>query len=203
MGAKELVFKTKKSSTKKESTEVVVVTENLEEHITNFKKFKSLEKEAEAGLAIAKDGLNDLVKEETAKRLANGKTKGFKLTNGTDVVSYIVMNKGRDVSGDYDQLVETYGEEKIDKMVDVDWKGIKFDTDLLTKHKEKILQYLMEGFTKDLGEEAGMAIFENLFVPASIKAKKNVLDEIASNCKNQEEAGDLIRDLKITAYLKG
>ena len=145
--------------------------EAIDQYVEINHKIKDLEGEfSRLRGVVAGEGL-----EVYGDRAMTGDIKNFKLQGNQSYISHITIDKSSAIdSAAYSMLIETYGDAVVHRVIEPDLSSVRFNIDLLMKHRAQIVELL---------SPLGPDVMAELFTKPLYKTKKGIQQLMVDEAK--------------------
>lgn len=188
------VVKTNGKKNGSSKLEEVKTPKSLQKRIDEFNEINEQMKSLKGEQTACKNDIQEFSLNEYAKRSVDGKVSNFKLQGENSHVTFIAQNASSNIDQDtYDKLADKWGKKAVNALVRKDVSTVKIDPEVYEKHQDTINKALVE-LNKKIGE--------SLFLAASYKVTKTVLNDAPEYAKDQDELAELLTELKVKTMIK-
>jgi len=183
-------MKVKDSAASKSSE--IAVNSDLQNKIEQFKALKAQMKEIEAKFNFVKQEVSEELSQVHAERLSKGIIGNFK----AEGVNFICMDKSSGIIQPiYDQLVEKYGKEVVEELVEIDIASFKLNPEAFAlESNAALIEKELDKLSKKIGVEILQA--------GVFRTKKGIFEKIISNFKKAKDIKEVIESVKLTKQLR-
>ena len=177
----------------------VTISEKLKTQLRKFSMFTERKKKDEAEATTARADVMTWAKQEFVKRTLRGEVGNFLITNGKQVVQFVVQARGKSFGeAEKKTLTETFGHDASSLLEPSD--EVQLNVDVWKVH-QKILTNALNHVDDDGNRLVPEDVLRALFY-REMKVKPNVIQEAVHITKDEDTLAKLLfEDLKLTCSL--
>ena len=184
----------KESHEVKKPLDTIEAPSEIAEMVDNYVTETSQIKKTQKRLGTTKKLIADYANTVRAQRSMHNKFESFTLSGSKEMITYVCCDTGAGLGRkERAEFEEKHGNEAAKALIGLAFNSIKFDADVFKENYRVIFENL---------QKLPEPIRDQVLQPLVYKAKKGSVEKIKQFAKNDDQAQEMLRDLRISANLQ-